>query len=140
MAGIDFEPGGNSKLFVRNTVISNNGTGPTGGGGILIKPTGVGTAAVNMQEVTVVNNPGSGIVVNGASIVMITDSVASYNTGFGIRTSTGSPTVRVGNTTITGNGTGVSVGAGTIESYGNNRLIGNVGGNGAFFGGAIPEQ
>ncbi|MEA3029335.1 MAG: hypothetical protein QOG13_660 [Sphingomonadales bacterium] len=136
--GINFAPAGTSTLSLRNVSISNNGTVGTGGG-IIIAPTGVGTAAVTMQEVTVVNNPGSGIVINGASIVMITDSNVSYNTGFGIRTSTGSPTVRVGNTTITGNGTGVSDSAGTIESYGNNRLIGNSG-NGAFFGPAIPEQ
>ena len=68
---------------------------------------------------------------------MITDSTVSHNPSFGIRTSTGSPTVRVGTTTITGNGTGVSVGAGTIESYCTNQLNGNSG-DGAFFGACLP--
>ena len=136
--GINFAPAGASNLVLRNVTVSNNGTGATGGG-ILIQPSGVGTAAVTINNSTVTNNAGGGIVINGASTVMITNSDVSYNANFGIRTASGSPTVRVGNTTITGNGTGVSNGAGTIESYGNNRLIGNPGGNGAFFG-TILEQ
>jgi parallel beta helix pectate lyase-like protein len=136
--GVNFAPSAASTLVMKNVTVSNNGTGATGGG-ILVQPTGVGTAAVSLQNVTASNNAGGGVVINGASIAMITDSNVSYNTNFGIRTASGSPTVRVGNTTITGNGTGVSNGAGTIESYGNNRLIGNPGGNGAFFG-TIPEQ
>ena len=136
--GISFQPTGTSRLVINNSTIGSNGNGVTGGG-ILIQPTGAGIATASLSNLRVVNNNGGGIVINGASTVMITNSEVNYNGSFGIRTASGSPTVRVGLTTITGNGTGVSVGAGTIESYGNNRLIANTG-NGAFFGPVIPEQ
>ena len=136
--GVSFQPSGTSVLVMRNVTVSNNGSAATGGG-VLISPTGAGIATATIEDSTVVNNAGVGVLVNGASTVMITNSQVSYNANFGIRTASGSPTVRVGNTTITGNGTGVSVGAGVIQSYGNNRLIGNSG-DGAFFGAAIPEQ
>jgi len=135
--GVNFAPSATSTLTMRNVTVSNNGSLATGGG-ILVSPTGVGIASGSLQNVTVTNNAGGGVTVNGASTVMITDSNVSYNTNFGIRTASGAPSVRVGNTTITGNGTGVSNGAGTIQSYGNNRLIANSG-DGAFFG-TILEQ
>ncbi|HEV2815916.1 MAG TPA: right-handed parallel beta-helix repeat-containing protein [Allosphingosinicella sp.] len=135
--GISFQPSGTSTLVVRNTTVSNNGSAATGGG-VLIQPTGVGVASATIEYSAITNNAGAGLLVNGASTVMVTDSNVSYNTNFGIRTASGNPTVRVGNTTITGNGTGVSLAAGLIQSYGNNRLIAN-GGDGAFFS-TIPEQ
>ena len=137
--GVLFAPSGTSSLSISNTSILSNGSLATGGG-VLIAPTGAGIATATLERVRVNHNAGGGIVINGASTVMIVDSTVTYNANFGIRTASGSPIVRVGNTTITGNGTGVSNGAGTIESYGNNRLIGNPGGNGAFFGVVIPEQ
>jgi len=135
--GILFQPGGTSRLIVRNSTIVSNGNGATGGG-ILIQPTGAGVATATINNVDVSLNAGvGGIVVNGASTVMIANSNVTYNTGFGIRTATGSPTVRVGTTVITGNGTGVSNGAGTIESYCTNQFNGNSG-DGAFFGACLP--
>ena len=136
--GVSFQPSGTSTLVMRDVTVSNNGSAATGGG-VLIQPTGVGVASVSIDHSLVTNNAGGGVVANGASTVMIVNSEVSYNAIFGIRTASGNPTVRVGNTTITGNGTGVSDGAGVIQSYGNNRLIANSG-DGAFFGAAIPEQ
>jgi parallel beta helix pectate lyase-like protein len=137
--GVLFAPGGTSSLVISNTTILSNGSAATGGG-VLIAPTGAGIATATLERVRVNHNAGGGIIINGASTVMIVDSTVAYNANFGIRTASGSPTVRVGNTTITGNGTGVSVGAGTIESYGTNRLDGNPGSNGAFFGAIIPQK
>jgi hypothetical protein len=77
--------------------------------------------------------------IGGASTVMIVNSNFSNNTAFGIRTSGGSPTVRVGGTIITGNGTGVADGSGTIESYCTNQLNGNSG-DGAFFGSCLAQK
>jgi len=136
--GVSFQPTGTSTLVMRDVTVSNNGSAATGGG-VLISPTGAGVASATLRNTTITNNAGVGLLVNGASTVMVVDSEVSYNANFGIRTASGNPTVRVGNTTITGNGTGVSVAAGVIQSYGNNRLIAN-GGDGAFFGAAIPEQ
>jgi hypothetical protein len=136
--GVIFAPAATSSLVIRNTTISNNGGAATGGG-VVIAPTGVGIATATLDHVTVSNNVGGGIIVNGASTVLIDNSVVASNPNFGIRTSTGAPTVRVGNTGIIGNGTGVSDGAGTIESYCNNRLNGN-GGDGAFFGPCLVQK
>ena len=133
--GVSFQPTGTSRLVISNSTISNNGTGATGGG-VLISPTGVGVATATLDHVRVNNNAGAGILINGSSTVMIANSTVGYNANFGIRTASGSPTVRVGTSVITGNGTGVSVGAGTIESYCTNQLNGNSG-DGAFFGACL---
>jgi hypothetical protein len=136
--GVSFQPAGTSSLFITRTTIADNGNAATGGG-ILIQPTGVGIATATLDNVAVARNANAGILVSGASTVMIVNSDVVYNPSFGIRTASGAPTVRVGNTTITGNGTGVSDGAGTIESYCTNRLNGN-GGDGAFFGPCVAQK
>jgi hypothetical protein len=136
--GVFFAPAATSSLVIRNTTISNNGGAATGGG-VLIQPSGAGIATASLDHVTLSNNVGGGIIVNGASTVLIDNSLVASNPNFGIRTGTGAPTVRVGNTGIIGNGTGVSDGAGTIESYCNNRLNGN-GGDGAFFGPCVAQR
>ena len=129
---------GTLRLTIIDTTIASNGNAATGGG-VLIAPTGTGVANATLRNVNVVSNANGGVIVNGASTVMIMNSLIGYNANFGIRTASGSPTVRVGATTITGNGTGVSVGACTIESYGTNQLNGNTG-DGAFFGAFIPPK
>jgi hypothetical protein len=136
--GVSFQPTGTSRLVINNTTIAYNGTGATGGG-ILIQPTGAGVANAVLNHVRVTMNANAGVLVNGASTVMITNSVVSNNPSFGIRTASGSPTVRVGGTQISANGTGVSVGAGTIESYCTNQLNGNSG-DGAFFGACLAQK
>ena len=133
--GVSFKPSGTSRLVIRNSSIVSNGSGATGGG-ILIEPTGAGVATATLNNVDVSNNAGAGILVNGASTVMIANANVTYNANFGIRTASGSPSVRVGTSVITGNGTGVSVAAGTIESYCTNQLNGNSG-DGAFFGACL---
>ena len=137
--GISFQPGGTSRLVVNNTTVAYNGNAATGGG-ILIQPTGVGVANAVLNNVRVAMNANAGILVNGASTVTITNSVVSNNPSFGLRTASGSPTVRVGTTAINSNGTGVSVGAGTIESYCTNQLNGNISSDGAFFGACLQQK
>jgi hypothetical protein len=57
------------------------------------------------------------------TVVMVTDSRIFNNSVFGIRADGGSARARVGNSTITGNATGVSViNSGAIFTYGTNRL------------------
>ncbi len=53
--GISFQPSGASKLFLNNVVISNNGNGATGGG-VLIQPTGTGSANVVLNGVLLRQN------------------------------------------------------------------------------------
>jgi hypothetical protein len=137
--GVTFTPStAGSRLVIRDSVIVNNG-GSSTSSGIVIAPTGAGTATGTIHNSSVLDNTGAGILINGASTIMITNSNVSGNTTFGIRTASGAPTVRVGGTGITGNGTGVSVGAGTIESYCTNQLNGNSG-DGAFFGACLAQK
>lgn len=133
-----------AKLFVKDTIVRNNGQSIHAG--IYING-----GTVSIDHCTVENN-GYGIVIDGGRIT-IRDSVVSGNVhnGFwargpgnwwgasyiencmvtynetGISAGNGSSpaTVLVSNTIITGNENGVSIANGSIWSYGNNRLDGN---------------
>jgi hypothetical protein len=59
--GIKIEPSTAASVVVSNTVITNNGTGSTGGG-VLIQPTGAGgTVRATFNNVQIVNNIGDGV-------------------------------------------------------------------------------
>jgi hypothetical protein len=61
--GILFSPSGASKLVVKHSYITNNGSGATGGG-IFIQPTGTGTADAAITDTLITNNQGVGVQVN----------------------------------------------------------------------------
>jgi hypothetical protein len=86
--GIQFEPTGSSELYVTNTAISDNGIIGTEGGGILIQPSGSGSAKVVLDDVLVENNSGgiliSGGATSGASTVTISNSKVAGNASFGV--------------------------------------------------------
>jgi hypothetical protein len=96
-----------------NLTISNNNVG------ILFKaPAGTGAIKLMLTNSTVANNTGQGIIANGTGV-----------------------SARVGNTTITNNGTGLLIPGATasLQSYGDNRLDGN-GADGTFTGSPIPKK
>jgi hypothetical protein len=165
--GVSFAPAAAAKLYITRTTISDNGNANTGGG-IEIKPSAGGSAQALLTNVRADGNANNGlrgdstngtvtIVVEDSSFsgnangiaaaaglsslnVMLNDSVIANNSGIGILASGGTARVRVGNTTISGNGTGLSFGGGAIvNTYQNNRLDGN-GVDGAFTAPAIPEK
>jgi hypothetical protein len=154
--GIKFAPtnGVTAKLYVSDSVISNNGL-PASGGGIIVQPSGSGSARVVIERTRVENNF-HGILVDGTGstgviLVQVRDSVVAGNLGHGIAaiSSAGaSPTgiivdrtssafnaasgilaqgaaVHLGNSTVTGNATGLNVAGGQILSYQNNQTSGN---------------
>ncbi|HEY0111763.1 MAG TPA: right-handed parallel beta-helix repeat-containing protein [Allosphingosinicella sp.] len=151
--GVSFQPSGAAQLYITNTTIADNGSGATGGG-ILVQPTGSGSAKVYLNDVRVHNNANSGLHVDttgstGTAMVAMSDSVIAGN-GNGISVlaptgtaellisgsqivgnntgiaASGSSTVRVGTTIVGGNATGILPSAGgTISSYGDNRVQGN---------------
>ena len=166
--GISFRPGGNGQLVVNNTVIVSNGNGidiaPTGTGtaraaihnvaivgntGIGIRLNSQGTTNAVGAQATIdnaeVNSNGQGIIMlsSGATanaLAMITNSNVSNNTTFGLQSNGAAARGRVGNTTITMNGTGVNfINGGDMPTYGNNRLNGNTV-DGAFTSPAIGQQ
>ena len=131
--GINFTPNGQSKLFVDNTIISENGVGVTGGG-IIIKPTGSGSAAAYLTKVRSENNVlgirADGTGSSGGINVSIADSAATGNTFGGITSFTpaggAATTVIIMKTTVANNGTGLNAnGVGATLRIGSSIVAGN---------------
>ena len=129
--------GATSQIYITNTTVSNTGTG---GEGILITGTG-GTLGASLNNVRILRGQGSDLSVNSGATAMVNNSVLSGGTnGLDIENggtidvnnsvidhnTTGifnlSSTIRLSNTDVTFNGTGV---AGTVLSFNNNRFQGN---------------
>lgn len=136
--GITFAPSTIAELYMNDVTIVNNG-GSSNSAGVLIAPTGAGIVTGTLNNVRLINNTGSGLSVSGASTITVANSTITGNVNFGIRTVSGSPVVRVGDTTITANGTGVSIAVGSVHTYGTNRLNAN-GTDGTFTLPAIGQQ
>jgi hypothetical protein len=122
--GVIFAPSGLAELYMEDVTIVNNGSSNTSAG-ILIAPGGAGIVTGSLNNVRILNNTGAGISIAGNSTIMLTNSQISHNVNFGILSNSAASRIRVGNTTITGNGTGVSIAGGNVNSYGTNRLDGN---------------
>jgi hypothetical protein len=144
--GVDFEPAGVSKLFIKDTIIRNNNVA-VNGGAVFLKPGAVGSVAAKMDGVRMDGNlfgiraearstlalrdssvSGSstfGIFAVGGA-VNVEQSMIDGNTGFGIQVGGAAGSViRISNVTVVNNGTGLSSSGGPLESFGNNRVVGN---------------
>ena len=145
--GIFFRPSGASELTVADSVISNSS-----GGGIFVSPSGSGHAKLALARIQVENNEFSGILLSaGGSAAIeaaVNDSIVAGNVERGIAAfggttevtingsaavdndtgifSQNSAIVRIGDSTVTGNATGLAVaGNGVIASYRTNKINGN---------------
>ena len=149
--GIRFAPAsGTSELTVADSVIAD-----TSQGGILVFPSGSGGAKVVLDRVRMENTSGSGILFTGQATdgsitatvrdsvsagngntgifadafggdttVVTVDRSAAVNNGTGIFAN--GATIRIGDSTVSGNTTGLStINGGTIASYGTNKVDGN---------------
>jgi hypothetical protein len=117
--------------------------------GIVVAPPGV-TNRVVIDNVRSVNNTNAGLVALAGAIVQIRNSVFSNNLAYGMYADNATVDVdsvfssnngtginaqnvavfRISNATITGNTTGLSIVSGAvINSYGDNQIAGNSGGN-----------
>ena len=153
--GIFFAPSATSELYVTNSYVTGNGGDgihiqPTGTGvaKVVIDGTSVsnnglagvkadGTSNTGGSNITVVNSSVSGNTNSGVSIfnpvggpvinIMVNHVTVSNNgANGGLRVDGANATVRIGSSTITGNGTGtVIANSGVISSYGNNQINGN---------------
>jgi hypothetical protein len=152
--GILFAPSGTAELYVSNSSITGNNDGihiqPTGSGvaKVVIDNTSIknnnlagvkadGTSNTGGSNTTIMNSSVSGNTnagisifnpVGGPAIDIMVDGVAVANNGAagGLRADGANTNIRVGRSTISGNGTGtVIVNGGVISSYGNNQLNGN---------------
>jgi hypothetical protein len=166
--GIAFRPAGASELYVSNGAITGSGSGatggiqirPTGSGsakvvfdnvrvadnniGILIDGTATtGTNSVTLRNSVVSGSAGIGIQGvdsgGGASNVVIEGSTISSNASVGIRAVGANTAIRLRNSTVSGNGTGIAAqNGGKLISHGGNLVAGN-GANGAFTQVVAPQ-
>ena len=127
--GVSFQPAGAAKLYMSNVTIAENGF-TNSGGGILIQPTGTGSATVAMRNVRVKNNGNEGVTINSTSntgprnIVVIDESeIHGSLSGLAIIAAVGvaPANVVVTRSMIVGNGTGISANGGlaTLRASGN---------------------
>ncbi|MER9303285.1 right-handed parallel beta-helix repeat-containing protein [Mesorhizobium sp. M0496] len=125
--GISIEPSGSggSMLFVKDSVLSNNFVGVRGS-------TAATTGAVDIT-VTDTSAAGGGAqgfsaaAGTGALRMMLNRVTAANNADTGVRSANANSIVRIGSSTVSGNGTALgAVTSGQIESYGNNQIDGNV--------------
>ena len=144
--GILIQPtgaGGTGRVSLVNVHIVNNSNN-----GFRIDTTGnTNVAGVNVTiDGGSVSGNANGVVVNGpagttTSNVLLVNSTVNNNTTNGILASGTLARIRVGNTSITGNGTGVAFGGGAIvNTYGNNYLNGNTVADGTFTLPAIGQN
>jgi Right handed beta helix region len=152
-SGISFAPPGTSDLFVTHSTIRNNGAG-----GIDVIPNGAsafayaalddvrllgnlrGVRAQDGATVSITRSIVSGSTANGiiaisttrAASMSIDGSISTINGGVGVYSGGALATVRITNSMVTDNaGVGLLGAGGAIVSFGNNRVAGNLGGNGA---------
>lgn len=151
--GIDFQPSGNSDLFVRDTTIQKNLN--AGAGGMFVSPVGTGTAFVTLDHVRmqqnhfgirverasnvvannclISGNTNNGVLVVATSVVAqmaLNDCTISSNgsdaTNAGIKSEGAAATVRIANNIVTDNTVGLLIASsGKIVSFGSNEVGGN---------------
>ncbi len=110
--GIDIEPtlAGTEQVFIKDTIVRDNGTGTTGGG-ILIAPGASTTIKASLDHVRTENNV-FGVKTQDRSTVSISESVAAGNAfaGFSaVLAGTNTATVMLTRSETVSNGTGVLV-------------------------------
>jgi hypothetical protein len=114
--GISFTPSNaNARLIVNNVTVTENGNAASGGG-IVIQPTGTGSAVVSLRDVRIFNNANNGIRIDSTgntgtrNIVMI-ENVNLTGNGHGIAVTAPvgvTPAgVMIKNSAIVGNGFGI---------------------------------
>lgn len=128
-------------LSLEGCVITRNGTTSSTGAGVVIAPTGTGSAKVSISNSNVSENPWVGVYALGNVGLNISNTTVSNNntgvvvngananltqvtlTGNSVSLATaGAAVARVGNSMISGNDLGIS---GNVITYGNNQLSGN---------------
>jgi hypothetical protein len=166
--GIDIEPSTGTFVFIKDTIVRNNTAGgAASGGGILLKPSGVGSVRAELDNVrsernvyglrtennteTVVRNSvfagnnAIGIIAistaGGNVQIDVDNSIVSNNITTGVTADGLNAFVRLSNVMVTNNtGTGIlPANTGQVLSFGTNRIAGNSP-DGAFTASGLAEQ
>jgi hypothetical protein len=108
-AGVSLASG--ATLVLTNTRINGNATGVLASGDIVLR------------DDVIDDNTGNGITASASAL--IDQTTLAFNSGAGLNVNGGGAVVLLGNSTVTGNATGVSVSAGTLYSFKQNQIAGN---------------
>jgi hypothetical protein len=136
---INPQSGGSALVNLERVIVNGNafgiaadGTGSSTGINMTIADSMIGG---NSQDGIIATTPGGGAPIG----VMVTNSKSVNNAAFGIRSIGPNVTVRVGDSTITGNNTGLAfAGGGALLTYGTNKVQAN--GSVGAFSGAVALQ
>jgi Right handed beta helix region len=143
--GINYQSDGDTQLVVKDSIIRNNG-----GAGILVQPAGGGSAratidhtrlegnqnglavldnaVVTIRDSVMAGNNVNGALVQSAPEVNIENCLMANNKDAGLKVSGDKSLARLSGSTVTANDTGLLVvSGGTIDSFGNNNIGGNLG-------------
>jgi hypothetical protein len=139
--GISFQPAGAAKLFLKHVTMANNSG--ASGGGLLLQPTGTGSAQVQLKNVSITGGAGTGIRVDAtgntgtAGITAQFDEVESVNNANGLflfapAGNTAQIKVMVSNSNIANNSGGGVLANGTpiVALFSNTQITGNAQGMG----------
>jgi hypothetical protein len=128
------------KLFVQNSTIKNNVQANAYlGAGSTVKATydnvrlsnsvnhgfWFSSGALVVRNCVVSSNTETGILGEGTAEIDVDDTTVS-NSIIGIGAGTGNSVIRIANSTVTLNKKGLNIDAGSIDSYGNNKIEGNL--------------
>lgn len=121
--GISFEPSGASELTVIGGTITRTGVG------VLLKPSGVGTALATLDGVTIVGNT-AGVRAEAGVMASIRNAVISdnANSGVGAVSTTGVSQVTVSDSLLSGNNPSADINSAAIKVNGTSATI-NIDGN-----------
>lgn len=112
---------GTTQVYIKDTIVRNNGQGT--GVGILIKPTGSAVVKASLNNVRLENN-NAGLQVNNSSITQVNNSTAAGNANAGFSNAPGASVLSLSRSVSTGNGTGV-VCQGTTTNLNDTTIFGN---------------
>jgi len=107
-----------ANLSIVRSQFENNSRG-------IVLDTGAAGAIASVARSSFTGNTTSGVSLFVAGALALDRCLVANNTSFGIFANTAGATVRLSGSSITGNATGVNVGAGVVESFGTSGIRGN---------------
>ncbi len=123
--GISFQPSATTRLFVRDSTINANGS-TTGGGGILVQPTGVGIGILTVENSRISGNMGFGVRAQNNGFVTIGNSQIEGNKKSGVSAFSvagGLVDIVVHNSVLNDNGFDVPANEASVLSTGANAFV-----------------
>jgi hypothetical protein len=113
---------GTTQVYIKDTIVRNNGQNT--GGGILINPTGSAVVKASLDNVRMEHNV-FGLQVRGSSTTMVNNSVAAGNAFAGLSAAASPAVLNIEHSVSANNGTGVVCNPGTTVRMGSMSVTNN---------------